>query len=111
MSWSISVEVSRSTGHDRSFESTINDAEPGSEYQGGYAVDDARDQAIAAKRAAIAILNSGKVGLGTFRVNMNGHANEGHAPNDYWANDMVTVSISQVVGAVSGESTDANLKK
>jgi hypothetical protein len=99
MSWSISVGVKKVTGHDRSFEAAINDAEPGSEYQGGYAVDEARDQAIAAKRAAIALIDSGKLGLGTFRVNLNGHANEGHVPNANWANAMVTVSVSQVSGA------------
>jgi hypothetical protein len=96
MSWNITVQATRSSSTDRSFESTINEAEPSNEYQGGYAVDDARDQAIAAKRAAIALIDSGMVGLGTFNVSMNGHANEGHTPNEKWANDMVGVSISQV---------------
>jgi hypothetical protein len=96
MSWTISLQVKKSTGHDRGFEGAINEAEPANEYQGGYAVDDARDQAIAAKRAAIALIDSGKLGFGTFQVNLSGHANEGHVPNAQWANDMVTVSVSNM---------------
>ena len=94
MSWSIEVQTSHSTGHDTSYEKTISEAEPANEYQGGYAVDDARDQAIAAKRAAIALIDSGKLGLGPFTVTLSGHANEGHKPNAQWSNDMVTVNIA-----------------
>lgn len=48
-----------------------------------------------AKAAAKAVVASGAVGTGKFRVSLSGHANEDHAnPVASWANEMVAVNVS-----------------
>jgi hypothetical protein len=56
-----------------------------------------RDQFEAASDSARALIDSGAVGDSgkTFNVNLSGHANPGHLPASGWANDMVSVSVSQ----------------
>ena len=53
-------------------------------------------QAEQATYAAVALIESGCLGDGTFTVNLSGHANPGHQPRDGWANDAVSISIAQV---------------
>jgi len=56
------------------------------------------EQINAARAAAKGLIASGLVGDGdkAFTVTLSGHSNEGHEPADGWANDCVTVAISQV---------------
>lgn len=55
------------------------------------------EQLDAAKAAAEAIFESGAVGDSThsYAVSMSGHANTGHGPAPGWANDQVSITISQ----------------
>lgn len=57
------------------------------------------EQLDAAKAAANAIFESGAVGdsTHTFIVSLNGHANTDHQPDPGWANDYITVSVTQAV--------------
>jgi hypothetical protein len=54
-----------------------------------------QEQFEAAKDAARVLVESGAVGDRPVRINLNGHANPGHEPTEGYANDMITVSISQ----------------
>lgn len=56
-----------------------------------------REQFDQARELASSLLASGCVGDGekTFNVSLSGHANPGHLPAHGWANDMVSVSVSQ----------------
>ena len=58
---------------------------------------EAGDQFDAALVAALALLSSGAVGGPdrAFYVTLSGHANPDHAPRSGWANDAVTVALSQ----------------
>ena len=60
--------------------------------EAGSAADEQFEAALAAART---IVESGAVGESAVRVSLSGHANPGHAKRDGWANDTVTVSISQ----------------
>ena len=56
------------------------------------------EQVKAASEAAVQIIQSGCVGQDDdcrLVVSASGHANPNHAPRDGWANDMITVRISQ----------------
>ena len=55
------------------------------------------DQFDAAAAAAQSIIDSGVIGGEgkQFYVAMSGHANPGHEPRAGWANDAVTIQISQ----------------
>jgi hypothetical protein len=55
------------------------------------------DQFDAAVQAILMLLESGAVGDARkeFFVAMGGHANPGHEPRSGWANDLITISISQ----------------
>lgn len=47
---------------------------------------------------AAGIIDDGLVGnsTGHFQVSISGHANEGHKPTPGWANDMITIRVSQI---------------
>lgn len=53
-----------------------------------------KEQFEAALSAAKSIVDSGAVGSAKY-VNLSGHANPGHTPRDGYANDILTISISQ----------------
>ncbi len=55
------------------------------------------DQFDAAKDAAYMLVSSGVVGTPDkkYHITMTGHANPDHEPRSGWANDMITISISQ----------------
>jgi len=55
------------------------------------------DQVEAAREAAKAIMRSGAVGGEStlFRVTASGHSNPGHVPREGWANDCITLTVSQ----------------
>jgi len=57
------------------------------------------DQFEAACNAAYAILASAAVGGQgkKFVVTMSGHSNPGHEPRPGWANDVITVSVTQAM--------------
>ncbi len=60
--------------------------------------DEAREQANAAEKALVALIETETVvgpGQG-FRATLGGHSNPGHEPREGWANDTITVSLSQV---------------
>lgn len=65
------------------------------------AIDDDEQRSVNAEQfeaglhAAQSILASGAVGDGPAHVTLSGHANQGHRPRDGWANDTITVSVSQ----------------
>lgn len=66
------------------------------------------DQVKAAKAAAKAVIESGAVGKGeAFTVALSGHANPAHVPTSGYANDLVTVSVTQT-NAAAVEQYDAN---
>jgi hypothetical protein len=48
-----------------------------------------------AKEAALAFVQSGKLGHGRFAVQLSGHSNDGNKPQLGWVNDCVTISITQ----------------
>ena len=58
---------------------------------------DCEEQKNVARHAAEEIIASGAVGGEgkDFTVNISGHANPGHEPAAGWANDCITVSITQ----------------
>lgn len=71
------------------------------DYYGGIPKPYVDDQVLAAKAAAIVLAKSGTVGnTGTagksVRITIAGHGNEGHEPSKGWANDYVSVNVTQV---------------
>ena len=55
-----------------------------------------KEQFDLAVEVARTIIASGAVGQGkSFRVNLSGHANPGHEPQEGWATDAMTVSVFQ----------------
>lgn len=60
------------------------------------------EQVAAAKAAAKALVAGGSLGDGskTFAASLSGHANEGHQPTEGWANDCLTISLSQSIESV-----------
>lgn len=57
-----------------------------------------KDQYEHALDVAMRILSSGVVGSTdkTFKVNLSGHGNPNHEPKTGWANDQMTISVTQV---------------
>lgn len=70
---------------------------PNHESPTGTANDPTNDQAAAARAAAQAIIDSGAVGDESrdFVISISGHVNPEHAPTPGYANDCVTINISQ----------------
>lgn len=61
------------------------------------------EQFTAARDGACALILSGAVGdqaTHKFFVNLSGHANQGHAPAEGFANDAVTISVYQAAAEV-----------
>jgi hypothetical protein len=59
---------------------------------------EAAEQVDAARTAAQAILDSGAIGDANRPVSivLSGHANPGHVPRDGFANDTITVNVTQL---------------
>lgn len=100
MSWSVSTGQQRPQEIERAIKELEAPEDVASWNQ------DYGDQLEAAKKAAIAILRSGAVGdpKGENRdyiVTLSGHSNPGHAPRPGFANDTVTVTVSQLNPAVT----------
>lgn len=57
----------------------------------------AKEQVEMAIESAVSIIASGAVGNDEkdFTVSISGHANENHEPASGWANDTITVSVTQ----------------
>jgi hypothetical protein len=55
------------------------------------------DQIELARNVASQVIESGVVGDDTkdFTINLSGHGNPDHAPASGWANDTVTISVTQ----------------
>lgn len=67
---------------------------------GGLESDEAKAQLVVARKAAKLVLNTGKVGKGRgkdFSVSLSGHANPGHEPKEGWANDTISVVVTQII--------------
>lgn len=60
-----------------------------------------QEQVDKAKATALAIVKSGVIGDADahFFVSLSGHANPGHVPAEGWANDCISVSVSQATVA------------
>lgn len=60
--------------------------------------EDALQQFTTAVLVVAGIIDDGLVGnsTGQFQVSISGHANKDHKPTPGWANDMITISVSQV---------------
>lgn len=57
-----------------------------------------QDQVDAARKAVKLLLESSTVGLYNeydFNISLSGHANPAHRPASGWANDCITISVSQ----------------
>lgn len=60
------------------------------------AADEVAEQYEVAVAAALAIIASGSVGTtASLRVALSGHANPGHGKREGWANDTITVTVSE----------------
>jgi hypothetical protein len=55
------------------------------------------EQLVAARSLVYDLIEKGAVGNSskTFNVTLSGHANPDHEPAEGWANDMVSISVSQ----------------
>jgi hypothetical protein len=63
-----------------------------------------REQFEKARELAAQLIESEAVGdpeHNIFAVSLNGHANPGHVPAEGYANDMITISVSQAPGSDS----------
>lgn len=89
MSWSLSIRPRQDRDE---LKSAIEHAEPEHEV-----TEEAEQQLAAAKEAAAAIIDSGAVGRGDdhLAVNLAGHSNRDHSPTEGFANESVTVTVSQ----------------
>jgi hypothetical protein len=67
-----------------------------SQLQSGNGEKESADAINEAIQIAQLLVESGKFGLGTFSVNLNGHANDGNKPKEGWSNDFVNIQIYQV---------------
>lgn len=67
------------------------------------------EQLQAARLAAKSLIDSGAVGDASrdFVVGIYGHANPGHAPTPLYANDTVTVGVSQKAAPTAPETIQA----
>jgi hypothetical protein len=55
------------------------------------------EQVELARRLATTAIDSGVIGEGKdYRISLAGHANPNHEPVDGWANDMLSINISQL---------------
>lgn len=90
MSWSVSTVALPNQVQDR-----VNAlVAPGEEYG------PRDDQVKIAKQVAVEIVESGAVGGGeAYTISLYGHANDGHQPQAGYANDTVTVSVTQTTAA------------
>lgn len=72
---------------------------------------EATEQVSAAVAAAKGLISSGALGSGyTYSVSLYGHANAGHAPADGWANDSVTITVTQSAPVPpTGEATGVTI--
>lgn len=100
MSWSVSTGQQRP----QNIERAIKDLELPEDVAGWN--QDHADQLEAAKKAAIAMLRSGCVGdpkaeNRDYIASLSGHSNPGHAPRPGFANDSVTVTVTQLNPAVT----------
>ena len=71
----------------------------------GFSTESAR-QLIAARRAAVTFAQSSTVGAERVTVTLSGHANPDHRPVKGYANDFVTITVSNAV--VPEPAPDAN---
>jgi len=62
-------------------------------------VHEALDSAMEAVRTLVTSAAFGNMSNVDFQVNISGHANPGHVPAPGWANDCITISISQLTRA------------
>lgn len=79
--------------NDKSYDELSTSVEPNSD-----PTKKAADQFWRAFDVALTLIESGVVGKidkFKFNVSLSGHANPGHEPAGGWANDMVSVSVSQ----------------
>jgi hypothetical protein len=53
------------------------------------------DQVSIARKVAREVMDSGAVGGPDFTVSLSGHANPNHGKTEGWANDTITVTVSQ----------------
>lgn len=60
--------------------------------------DEALEQIDAAAACAVALVDSGAVGTRRVSINLSGHANTDHTPDPGWANDCITVAVTQMTG-------------
>ncbi len=90
MSWSASAEVTVHDGGEPSFRPEHEQLQTGNgEAESAIAL-------AAAKQAAVALIQTGKFGKGTFKVNMSGHANDGNKPTAGWSNDFLSITVQQI---------------
>lgn len=61
----------------------------------GQDLEEAKEQANTVLAAAQNIIDSGAIGEGPYRITLGGHANPEHKPQYGWANDTISVAISQ----------------
>ena len=61
-----------------------------------HGADESRGAIAAAREAAWALLETGKLGFGRFCISMNGHSNPGNVPCNGWVNDNVQINIQQM---------------
>lgn len=64
-----------------------------------------KEQVTVAKRVVRSLVKSGAFGdpLGAYDVTISGHANPGHTPTAGWANDSISINLSQRVVVNEGE--------
>ncbi|HWV45479.1 MAG TPA: hypothetical protein VN039_05545 [Nitrospira sp.] len=91
MSWSASLVVRAGEPEPRDGDVSLNNVDEVPEHL---------EQYREALSAAFGILLSGVVGGKdkNYTINLSGHGNEGHEPASGWANDMLSITISQVGG-------------
>lgn len=95
MSWSITFEAQHGdwrAAADAAIAAMADDP------QGDGTGNEVREQVGVAREALSTLVHSGFVGdaLVRLRVSLSGHANPGHSPRDGYANDTISVSVSQV---------------
>jgi hypothetical protein len=93
MSWSVSLSGMRQKDFDSQFKSQIEN-HPSLQNSSEGTI----EQLMRAKEAAKALIDSGAVGESDkydFTVYLSGHSNPDHMPVSGWANDQITVTVSQ----------------
>lgn len=96
MSWGLSIQVPAGTDPNEAVEAAAD------EYRQRSKPEDPVNEALAtACGTAVALLNSGAVGdpqAHDYAISLNGHANPEHKPAPGWANDYISISVSQAGG-------------